>query len=233
MAFKLYGYERNPRSRIIQIVATAEGIELELHRVVPRQGIGKEEYEKKFPISTGKIPGLEGPGIQLTETLAIVTFLARYKPQTGLLGSGSLASECEVLMWMSWANQELLQTLARWFLPLIPSFTDPAPYSYEAVAAGKAASLRLLDKLEDFLAGRKYLVGNEITLADIMVAIYVSRGLEWVLDAGWRSQHPAIMAHFNLVAQWNPVKTVVPDFIFIEKETPNRSPKQCADVVGS
>ncbi|KAB8068849.1 glutathione S-transferase [Aspergillus leporis] len=223
MTFKLYGYERNPRTKVIQIVAKAEGIELELHRVIPRQGIGKAEYEERFSISAGKIPGFE----------AIVTFLARYEHKTGLLGSGSLASECRVLMWMSWANQELLQTLARWFLFLIPSFTDPASYSYEAVAAGRAASLRLLDKLEDFLTGQKYLVGIEITLADIMVAIYVSRGLEWVLDAGWRSQHPAIMGHFNLVARWDPVRAVVPQFILIDKETPNRPPRGREDFAKS
>ncbi|KZF20955.1 hypothetical protein L228DRAFT_240672 [Xylona heveae TC161] len=146
MSFKLYGYERNPRTRIIRILvgiqqqysekwlmqsvkAEAEGIQLAIHQVVPRQGIGKDDYKSKFPLSAGKIPGLEGPDIQLTETLAIAMYLAKIANKSRLLGDGSIVQEAEVLMWMSWANQELLQTLARWFLPLIPSFTDPAPYS--------------------------------------------------------------------------------------------------------
>ncbi|KAI4176239.1 MAG: hypothetical protein LQ346_007918, partial [Caloplaca aetnensis] len=63
MSFTLYGYE-----------AAAEGIELDQVEVIPREGIGKTEYLSKFPLSRGKIPGLEGPdGLKLTETLAITT----------------------------------------------------------------------------------------------------------------------------------------------------------------
>ncbi|KAL4782542.1 glutathione S-transferase [Aspergillus varians] len=225
MAFRLYGYERNPRTRLVQIVAKAARIDVELQTVIPRQGVGKKEYMEKFPLSLGKIPGLEGPGVQLTETLAILTYLVKSSPTTaGLLGDGTLASECEVLMWMSWANQELIQTLARWFLPLIPSFTDPAPYSFEAVTAGKEASLRMLDTLESILRDRKYLVGDQITLADIMVAIFIARGMEWVLDAAWREQYPGITEHFRSVTHLDMVREVVPDFILIESETPNKSP---------
>ncbi|KAL8897461.1 MAG: hypothetical protein Q9207_007206, partial [Kuettlingeria erythrocarpa] len=54
--------------------AAAEGIELDHVEVVPREGIGKTEYLSKFPLSRGKIPGLDGPdGLKLTETLAITT----------------------------------------------------------------------------------------------------------------------------------------------------------------
>lgn len=54
--------------------AAAEGIELNQVEVIPREGIGKSEYLTKFPLSRGKIPGLEGlDGLRLTETLAITT----------------------------------------------------------------------------------------------------------------------------------------------------------------
>lgn len=144
---------------------------------------------------------------------------------------------------MSWANQELLQTLALWlvyylpitvfprssitksrFLPLIPNFTNPALYNESAVEAGKLASLNMLDTLEEHLKSRTYLVGRRITLADIMVAVFVSRGLEWVLDAEWRAKRQNIMRHFEMVSSWGPVKTVIPSFVLVEKETQNVNP---------
>lgn len=53
--------------------AAAEGIELNHFEVIPRMNIGKDEYMAKFPLSMGKIPGLEGPHVLLTETMAITT----------------------------------------------------------------------------------------------------------------------------------------------------------------
>lgn len=100
----------------------------------------------------------------------------------------------------------------------------PAPYDKEAVEAGKAASLAMVEILEDQLKGRKHLVGNQMTLADAFVAIMLSRGLEWVLDGAWRRRHPNCMRHFTMVAQWEPVKNVVPEFKLIETETPNLNP---------
>lgn len=82
----------------------------------------------------------------------------------------------------------------------------------------------MLDTLEALLSTQSHLVGDEITLADIFVAIMLSRGLEWVLDATWRKGHPNCMKHFEMVRRWEPVRAVVPDFTFIDVETPNANP---------
>jgi len=224
MALKLYGYEGNPRTRIVRITAEFEGIPLELLEVIPRKNVGKAEYVAKFPLSQGKIPGIEGPDLRLTETIAIVTYLAKMFNRAGLLGDGSNEQEVQVLSWMSWANQELLQTLATWFLPLIPGFTDPPAYNRDAVVAGRLKSRELLDVLETTLDGRQWIIGNHVTLADIMVAIYVSRGLEWVLDAHWRETHPNIMRHFDIVTELEGVKKVIAQFILIDEEPKIESP---------
>lgn len=90
--------------------------------------------------------------------------------------------------------------------------------------AGKVKSQRLLTTLETLLEGKQWFVGDHLTLADIMVAVYVSRGLEWVLDAKWREAHPNVMRHFSAVAEQDAVKKVIPRFVLIEKETPNVNP---------
>lgn len=58
---------------MIRIVAAAEGIPLNHFQVVPRQNIGLDPHLSHFPLSRGKIPGLRGPGIAITEVIAITT----------------------------------------------------------------------------------------------------------------------------------------------------------------
>ena len=218
--YRLYGYEQNPRTRIIRIVAEAEGIHLDLCTVVPRDGIRKEEYMGKFPLSRGKIPGLEGPaGLRLTETLAIATYLAGLDGKRKLLGDGTEKQRAEILTWMSWANEELLPTLALWFLPSIPFSKDPVASSPAAIAKGRVASEQLLDTLETILEKRKpsiFLVGDHFTLADIMVVVFIARGMEWVLDETWRRAHQNIMRHFGIVTSCHPVKAIIPNFKILE-----------------
>ncbi|KAK1139079.1 hypothetical protein N8T08_001325 [Aspergillus melleus] len=213
-SFTIYGYP-----------AAAEGITVNHSLVVPRNGINKTTYIERFPLSQGKIPALEGPGVKITETIAICYYLSKLNPKHHLLGSaGTLVQESSVLQYASFANQELLQTLARWFLPLIPGFADPAPYNYEAVEEGKRASLALLDRLEAVLSQTTWLVGDSPTLADIFVAIALSRGLQWVLGRRWREAHTGAMAHFARMRRWEPVARMIPDFDLVEVEPPNASP---------
>lgn len=41
-------------------------------------------------------------------------YLAKLSNKSKLFGDGSLEQEATVVSWMSWANQELLPTLALW-----------------------------------------------------------------------------------------------------------------------
>ncbi len=87
----------------------------------------------------------------------------------------------------------------------------------ESVTQGKSTSLALLSILEGHLSStgssgpRSFLLGEQITVADIMVAVYVARGLEWVLGREWRAEHPRVMEHWRRVCEWGPVREVVGD----------------------
>ncbi|PMB66771.1 Elongation factor 1-gamma 1 [Beauveria bassiana] len=203
MEYTVYGYE-----------AHSQDIKVNLSEVVPRQNLNRDALIEKFPRSRGKIPALEGDEVKLTEVPAIA-----YPGR--LLGDGSLEQEAEVLSWVNWANQELLIIMSKWFLPLIPGLARPAPYDQAAVEAGKAATLAFLDNHEAAIKDKKFLVGNDFTLADIFVAVYISRGLEWILGDEWRRQHPATMKHFDLVANWEHCKAVVPVFKQVDVEVAN------------
>lgn len=110
------------------------------------------------------------------------------------------------------------------FLPLIPNLKKPAPYNAQAVETGKSASNHLLGLLEKTLESKTYLVGKSLTIADLFVAMYLARGMEWVLDADWRASHPNIIKYFNGITSIDQWKTVIPQMKMIEKETPNEDP---------
>lgn len=131
-----------------------------------------------------------------------------------------------MLSHVSFANQELLPTLARWFQPLTSGY--PVPYDHDAVEAGKQSSLALLDKLERLLEGTEWLVGEGPTLADIFIGMILSRGLQWVLDRKWREVHPASMEHFERLRNLDMVVKVVPKFELVESEAPNVQPRVLA-----
>lgn len=110
------------------------------------------------------------------------------------------------------------------FLPLIGGLAKPAPFKEQAVIAGKGNTFELLSKLDDYLGSRAYVVGDRLSLADVFITIYLSRGFEWVLDAEWRNSHPNTMKYFKGIASREQVRTVIPEFKFIEKETPIKDP---------
>lgn len=94
--------------------------------------VNTDTYTSEFPLSRGKVPALKGPNVKITEVIAIANvsydqrlrsvrldsqrnkYLARVHNRAKLLGNGSNEQAAEVLSWVSWANQEMLGTLASW-----------------------------------------------------------------------------------------------------------------------
>jgi len=112
------------------------------------------------------------------------------------------------------------------FLPLVPFSSTPVRHHPDSIAQGESTSLALLSILEGHLstessasAPRSFLLGEKITVADVMVAVYVARGLEWVLGRSWREEHPRVMEHWRRVCEWGPVREVVGDrWVLCEEE---------------
>ncbi|GJN92685.1 hypothetical protein Rhopal_005720-T1 [Rhodotorula paludigena] len=190
---KVYGFEGNPRTRVALVVAKYEGLDVEWVKTNPyaEGGVGAE-YLAKFPL--GLVPALEKGDYKLTEAIAIASYLASQENKAGLLGQ-SKEDAADVLRWASWANADLLPTIASWFRPLVGA----APYQKPQVDAAKEKSLKHLNYLEKTLATRTFLVGERITLADIFVASVLFRGFENVLDAEWRQANPNIVRFWQTV----------------------------------
>ena len=134
----------------------------------------------------GQVPAIDDDGFGLAESMAINLYLAK---KHGKLAPASLEAESQTLRWCFWAMTAVEATLLdvlRKSLGLMGDAKDPA-----AAAAGIEALQRPFNVLNDALAGRDFLVGDEFSVADLNVASVLS----WALPAGIDfAEHPNLGA---------------------------------------
>jgi len=87
---------------------------------------------------------------------------------------------------MSFANSEVLPNLGGWFRPL----TGRDPYNKKSVDDSKKLTLDAIHVIEQHFLVHTFLVGERITLADLVMASLIARGFEYVLDKQWRQENP-------------------------------------------
>lgn len=85
------------------------------------------------------------------------------------------------------------------------------PYNKKNVETSQEKCNAAFKTMEDHLLINTYLVGERITLADVMCASLVSRGFELVLDKSWRSQYPNTTRWFETIGNQPIVKNVAGD----------------------
>ncbi|KAH8656873.1 elongation factor 1-gamma [Ilyonectria robusta] len=188
---KLYWYPKAPRATMCLYIAEYNKLDIEYVEAWPikvdasKGGVG-EDYLSKFP--PGKVPALERPdGFTLYECIPVSVYLAKQDPNTKLLGS-SLEEEATALKWASFANSELLPPIMAWINPVI----GKSPSSPEILATVEKNSEAMVSVVEKALTGKKYLVGETLTLADLFVVAAISRGYQFVFTKKWAASHPAI-----------------------------------------
>lgn len=136
------------------------------------------EYRAMNP--NGTIPTIDDDGFVLWESNTISRYLAqRYAPQA-LFGDDiktlGLASQ-----WMDWTNTQLepaLHILVMELVRLPEAERDPA-----ALEATRQGILPALQRLNDHLAARAYVAGDDFTIGDIAPATAVRRWCVFALEA--------------------------------------------------
>jgi glutathione S-transferase len=139
---------------------------------------------------SGKIPAIDDDGFHLSESMAINIYLAKKhcNESTAALMPTDPQGEALVLQWSFWVVTEieksLLQAMFQRMKP--PADAEAAKYFRERNPLNpevERAALEALEKplvyLNNHLANRQYLLGNEFTLADLNVASVMS----WVFAA--------------------------------------------------
>ncbi|BBN16177.1 glutathione S-transferase [Marchantia polymorpha subsp. ruderalis] len=220
MALKIYGDGSNKNAAKALIVGEFIGVKIETLPV--EWGVTQKtpEFQKMNPIQ--KIPVLVTPEGGIFESNAIARYVARTKDQ--MLGS-TLYEKGLVDQWCDFAVSELDHNLLRWIYPKMGyTFMPTAPNVEEGAVE---ASKRALGSLNTWLTTRTYLVGNSITVADVVIFCNILVAVRTVIDKQFLGAFPHVERYFWTMANQPQVKKVVGEFTFGDKLT-TQSPAAAA-----
>ena len=110
----------------------------------------------------GKVPALVHDGVAITENAAICLHLADLVPESGLLPPPGTPERGACYRWMLFASPLEFFITARRHGTIAPS-----------MEAGYGNEADLLRTLEGAVAGKRYLVGDRFTVADLYIAAFI------------------------------------------------------------
>ena len=130
----------------------------------PNHDLDRDEFRAKNPF--GQIPVIDDDGVVVSESGAILLYLAR---KTGKLMPHDLAGEAQVLRWSIAALSSVeVPILAAWFVGITGGKgTKP----HDALQGWSDMRLKQLD---GWLANRTFIATNEFTVADILMTHVLS-----------------------------------------------------------
>lgn len=176
---KLYGFARvnkgaRGNTRDLRVLWALEEIGLAYEIVGldhPNHDLDSAEYRALNPF--GQIPTIDDDGVVVTESGAILLYLAR---KTGKLLPRDLAGEAQVLRWSVTALTTIeVPVLSLWFVNMYGGKgTKPS----EALHGW--ADMRL-KQLDGWLAGRQFVATDDFTVADILITHVLGGGTDRVL----------------------------------------------------
>lgn len=183
---KLYGYP-NHRTTKSQVAALYGGVDVQyLGFEFDRSS---DDWKARFP--TGKLPCMDTPDGPIWESNAIARYVARANPRSNLYGKGYFEN-AQVDQWLDFAQDELIPPASVWTYPIL-GYTSYNEQAYKQAKEDLKRGLRVLD---DHLLRHTFLVGNNITLADIVVSISLQSTLTMVADSSYRAEFPNVVRWF-------------------------------------
>jgi glutathione S-transferase len=166
---KLYHNPLSPNVRRVRLTAAVLGLELEEKKLDFAKGEHKApEYLALNP--NGAVPTLVDGDFVLTESRAIMQYLASKKPESGLLPRDE-AARADVTRWQFWD--------AAHFSPQMGTLVFEKMLK-AMMGLGEPDTNRIQESLNNFrrfgavlnkrLEKRQYMVGNALTIADLTIA---------------------------------------------------------------
>jgi glutathione S-transferase len=183
-----------PNPRVVRMFAAERGVTLPSTKVDLRGGENRQAaYMAKNP--SGQLPALElDNGMVLAEITAICEYLDEIGPAGKTLIGSTPEERAETRMWVRRIDLNILEPLANGFrfaegLKLFESRIRVIPQAAPDLKLLAQEKLRWLDGL---IAGREFVCGNRLTLADVLLFVF--------LDFGKMVGQPIDPANANIVA---------------------------------
>ena len=168
-----------PNPRVVRVFAAEKNIELAKTRVDLRGGENRQPaFLAKNP--AGQLPCLElENGLIISEITAICEYLDEIGDGVSLIGS-TPAARAETRMWVRRIDLNILEPLANGFRfgGGLKMFQDRIHCIPQAVDDLKAIAQERLTWLDGLMAGRQFIAGDRLTLADILLFVFLEFGAQ-------------------------------------------------------
>ncbi|VEN56734.1 unnamed protein product [Callosobruchus maculatus] len=207
----LYSYPDNFRAAKALIAAQYSRANVKL---APNFVFGEtnktKEFIQKFP--GGKVPAFEGnDGKCLQDSNAIAYYVANDQ-----LRGKTEYDRSRILQWIGFAEGEILPAACAWVFPVL-GIIKIEPGTQEAFNRAKGDMKDALSLLNSHLLTHTFLVGERITLADIIVACNLLNPYKYVLDPNFRKVFVNVNRWFNTLIHQQEFKAVLGDVTLCSK----------------
>ena len=160
-------YEFAP-TRSIRARWTLQELGVEFEAVTVNLVVGEHRRPEFLKINpAGKLPVLVDGDTVLTESIAIVTYLAEKYPEKKLIPT-TLRQKAQVYRWLLFAATELEQPL--WRIARHTNLYPEARRLPADVVLAREDFLPMAAVLDEHMQGREFLVGDSATVADFVTA---------------------------------------------------------------
>jgi elongation factor 1-gamma len=215
--YTIHAYPQAPTAKKALICAEFGGISDEIS--YPQDfkfGVDNktDEFLKISPL--GKVPAMTTPEGGLFESNAMARYIARKgNDAAGLLGADAYTSS----LIDAWVDFTSFCVTDAWYL--FGFRFGYGQYNEESFNKSKKTQQTAFSHVEGHLnrTGNSYLVGDRVTLADIIFAATVNLPLQHALDAEFRKEFPKTEAYLRRVFDNEHVKKVCGDVQFLDKFT--------------
>ncbi|KAK9908313.1 hypothetical protein WJX75_005835 [Coccomyxa subellipsoidea] len=207
---RLYTFPGNKNAWKAQIAAEYVGVKLD----IPAFEMGKTNKSPQFLKlnPNGKVPVLQTPEGGIWESNAIARYVARLSDK-GLFGATAYDAAV-VEQWIEFCTLELDAPLASWIYPIMGYME----YNKKKEEAAIAMLKKNLGVLNTYLATHTYLVGNSVTLADIIGASNLYHGFTKLFDEAFRKDFSNVQRWFLTLVNQPEFKKVMGE-VALAKET--------------
>jgi len=186
MSLKLYTSTQSQEEAKVLIAAQYNGVKIEVQVGVDNKA---PEFLEKNP--TGSLPILETESGVIFESNAIARYVVRLNDTAKLYGRSPFEAS-SIDSWLDFANTEIRGPSS----DIVPGLLGYGGYNKQAAEAAKAKLHKVLTTLDSYLLSRTFLVGESVTLADIVVSVQLVPLFRLVFDPQFRQAFVNVVRWF-------------------------------------
>jgi len=205
MSLKVIAHENDPQ--LWKVLVTAKYANTQVDFALGSDPSSKDVLAKS---PMGRVPVLETEKGCIFEANSIVRHIARMS-KGNLYGSNEIEASM-IDNYLDFANDMELPASV-WIFPILGMIENKPKATSQAQTDIKKA----LDFLNNQLVTRTFLVGERITIADIVVAMTLFHLFQKVLDATTRKACPNVVRWFTTIVNQANVKAIVGEFTLCAK----------------